>query len=726
MCFCAPGCYASFTMKKLLPVFFILTIFSSSSKNLLAQVKPSKNDTAKHSLNEITVSSRYYRKYKLDKTSNTLKLKTPVLQLPQNIQEIDKSVINDQQAISINESITRNVSGAFRNNTADLYSPYIFMRGAAISTLRNGVDVSMIYIGPTPEDAELIDRVEFIKGPAGFINAIGDPAGSFNIVTKQPGGLNPNQISFIAGSFNLYRLSADLSGNLDKNQKWQYRLNALGQKAKSFQKYSFNDKFLVDPVLKYNISDHSSVTAEYIYQKQQYQQYLLTVFSPYGFASLPRDFSITDPNKKPETATENNAFLTYHYDFNTKWQLTTKATFAQDNPEGNYFFVSAYNKATPNLIQRRVTYEKFYSNVYAAQAFINGGFKTGGITHQVLGGLDYNRKNFLAYSGFNDKNANPALYPLNPDHPVYGISFDSNVKSGKLADIATNKSAIEYGAAYAQDELQLLNNKLRITLAARLTAAKSSVAIPTISSVANTVLTPRFGLSYSVLTDFTAYALFDQTYTPQSGISIGGGVFAPLKGKNLEAGLKKDWFGGKWNSAFSVYAITRDNVIVSDPATNLQSQIGQTKTSGLEFDLKGEIVKGLNAVINYAYTDSYIANDANKNLIGLPTPYRVKHIQNTWLNYHLPALKGVSLSGGYQLQAGRIGRYPQDGSLPIANIFRVDGGVGWSNAHYAVNGLINNIFNRFNYGTAWTRPVGMYAYVPYPPREFRLNLSYNF
>lgn len=173
---------------------------------------------------------------------------------------------------------------------------------------------------------------------------------------------------------------------------------------------------------------------------------------------------------------------------------------------------------------------------------------------------------------------------------------------------------------------------------------------------------------------------------------------------------------------------------MTDPATNLQSQIGQTRSKGIEFDLKGEIVKGLNAVINYAYTDSYVSDDANKALIGLPTPYRVKHIQNTWLNYKLPFddLKGFSISGGYQLQAGRAGRYSQEDNLNIAPIFRLDGGLGWSNNRFSVNAIVNNILNRFNYGSAWVTPVvvkpttGLYAYVPYPPREFRLSVGYSF
>ncbi|GLU54411.1 TonB-dependent siderophore receptor [Dyadobacter frigoris] len=711
---------------------FLFAAFLLLSNVSFAQKKDKstlESDTTSRELNEVTISSKYYQRYKIDNVSGSLKLNKALLLVPQNIQEIDKSIIRDQQAINVNESITRNVSGTIRNNTADFYGPLIFMRGAGISTLRNGMDISMIYYGPLPEDASIIDRMEFIKGPAGFMNAIGDPAGSFNIVTKNPTGVRSNNISFTAGSFNLYRLTGDFDGSFGKNKKWQYRLNVAGQKAQSFQKFAFNDKVVVQPVIRYNINSKSSLTAEYIYGKQSFQQYLVTVFSPYGFGSLPRDFSITDPNKKPAQANENNGFLTYRNQLSDKWQFTAKATYARSHLDGNYFFVSAYNKTTPNLIQRRLTYERFNSSVYALQTFVNGQFSTVTITHHVLASFDYNRKNFLGYAGYNDPKANPALYPLDALNPVYGITFDSNERTGKLSDIATNMQFIEYYAGYVQDELNLLNDKLRITLAARLTSSKNSVSLPKPTSVSDVVVTPRIGLSYSIVKDLSVYGLFDHTYTPQSGISATGGVFEPLKGKNLEAGLKKDWADGKWNTSVSVYQIIRDNIIVTDPNNNnFQSQIGQTKSKGVEFDLKGEIFKGLNAVVNYAYTDSYISKDANESNVGLPSPYLVKHIQNTWLNYKLPVkkLNGLSVSAGYQFQAGRKGRYSQDGNLPISNLFRVDGGLGWSNSRISVNGVVNNIFNRFNYGSAWTRPVGLFAYVPYAPREYRITVGYNF
>ncbi|QJD97682.1 TonB-dependent receptor [Mucilaginibacter robiniae] len=723
--------------------FFLLLASTWLTTSAMAQAgKAVQKDTSfavkdsTHALKEVTVSSRYYKKYKHDKASNTLKVNTPLLQLPQNIQEIDQSIIADQQALTLIEGVTRNVSGATRNNNADLYASYVFMRGAMITPLRNGLDLSMIYAGPSPEDASIISRVEFIKGPSSYINALNDPAGSYNVLTKQPMGTNTHQINFTAGSFNLYKLSADLDGNLDKSGKWQYRLNAAGQKAKSFQKYNFNDKVVVDPVLRYNINSHSYLTAEYIFQTQRFQQYFATVFAPHGFASLPIDFSINDPNKKPYKSTENNGFLSYYNALSKNWQLHVNAAYARDHLEGTYFFVSTYDSTAVN-IKRRATYERLNTDVLAIQPYVNGVFSTGSIHHNFVGGIDINHKSFLAYSGFNDPTANPTLYFLNANNPVYGISFDANVRTGKLLDIATDQQAVSYQAAYVQDELGMFNNKLRLTVAARLTFSNTKVTkSPTKNSLGSTndvALTPKVGLSYSLMTDFSAYALFDQTFTPQSGVNVTTGeAFNPLKGKNLEAGLKKDWSNGKWNTTLSIYHITRDNVKVTDPSTNQQSQIGQTVSKGLEFDLKGEIVKGLNVVINYSYTDSHISKDANASRVGLTTPFRVKHIQNTWLNYKLPfaELKGFSISSGYQLQMGRAGRYEIE-NLHLAPIFRLDGGIGWSNNRFSVNGIVNNILNRFNYGSAWIAPsaanlVGVYAYVPYPPREYRISVGYNF
>lgn len=155
--------------------------------------------------------------------------------------------------------------------------------------------------------------------------------------------------------------------------------------------------------------------------------------------------------------------------------------------------------------------------------------------------------------------------------------------------------------------------------------------------------------------------------------------------------------------------------------------MGQTTSKGIEFDLKGQIVPGLNAVVNYAYTDSRISEDTNPANIGLPSPYTAKHVQNTWLSYALPLKKlpGFGLAAGYQYQAGRTGRFPQD-RAELANFFQLDGGLNWSNQRVSVNLLINNLLNDRLYGAAWGRPIGLFTYVPLAPRNFRLSVAYRF
>jgi len=121
-------------------------------------------------------------KYVADYPSISLRLKTPVLNIPQNIQIVTKQVLQDQQIFDILEGVTRNVSGARRMEHWDNYA-LIFMRGSQIAAYRNGMNVTMSW-GPQPEDMGMVERIEFVKGPAGFMLSNGEPSGFYNVVTK--------------------------------------------------------------------------------------------------------------------------------------------------------------------------------------------------------------------------------------------------------------------------------------------------------------------------------------------------------------------------------------------------------------------------------------------------------------------------------------------------------------------------------------------------------------
>jgi iron complex outermembrane receptor protein len=152
-------------------------------------------------------------------------------------------------------------------------------------------------------------------------------------------------------------------------------------------------------------------------------------------------------------------------------------------------------------------------------------------------------------------------------------------------------------------------------------------------------------------------------------------------------------------------------------------QVGETSARGVDVDVMGQLFKHMNVVINYAYNDAKVENDVNKSLIGTPTPIRVKHIQNTWLNYELP--HSISVSLGYQYQGQRAERYATATQHKIPDFFRVDGGLGWKYKKFRVNMLVNNLLNKTLVVTPWYRN-GLYYWVAQPGINGRLSLGYSF
>lgn len=688
-------------------------------------------------LSEVKISSRYNKKYLVKDLSKTLRMNTPLLNLPQNVQEIGKEVIADQAVINLSDGITRNVSGVIRQEISNNLGPYIFMRGGLVSTLRNGIDLTPIYRGPVPEDAAIIDRIEFIKGPSLFMNSIGDPAGTFNVVTKQPTGSTHYSASMMLGSYNFYRSAVDLDGLLDKKGKLQYRLNAMGMKSESFVKYDFNDRLVVAPVIKYQINDQTELTAEYTYQKFNYGLMSPIIMTPNGFGTLPRDFTISEPDLNPYKPTDQSASLTFSHHLSANWSFTVKGGFMQNDNSGAYLWVTGVNKTNPQILLRNPKYDLTRAIVYSEQAYINGKVKTGFLSHQLVAGVDVNQKRFLADSYIEyDRLADKSLtyYPLDVNNPVYGAAVSNYTDPNEVENGNTNQT-INYASYYALDEITLLNDKLRLTFGGRVTTAQTHNMISGVSSnSSNSVFTPRLGLSYSINEELSFYYLSDKTFTPQAGTTapmangMGSKAVDPKTGMLHEIGLKKDWFDGKWNTTVSVYSLKRAGVLAADPDnTSYYTQIGESRSKGIDFDLKGRIVKGLNAVINYAYNDSKITNDVNKTLIGTNTPLFVKHIQNTWLTYDLPfqSMEGFGISVGYQYQAGRGGRYSTAVAYPIPDYFKVDAGIRWANKKVNVNMIVNNVLNKNLIGTPWLRN-GLYYWIPQAPANVRLSIGYNF
>jgi iron complex outermembrane receptor protein len=697
----------------------------SAISNIAITLKASDKE-----LNAVVITGN--KKFRTGRVSNSLRLTTPILQTPQNIQVITKGIINEQQSFDMLEGIQRNVSGAQKMEHWDNYA-LINMRGSQITAFRNGLNVKMPW-GPLTEDVSMVDRIEFVKGPAGFMLSNGEPGGFYNVVTKKPTGVTRGEVGFSLGSFDLYRTTLDLDGKLSKDGKLLYRFNAMGQLKGSHRDFEYNNRYSIVPVIKYLVDDKTAVTLEYTYQFSQ----MNVIGSNYSFSSkryadLPRNFTTAEANLDPSRINDNSIIGTLEHRFNDDWKFTALLGFFKYDMKGQSLWPWGISTTNDSLMQRGISVWDALGLNKTGQMFVNGKLVTGSVIHNILLGADMGHKDYYAdwNQGSTLGNADFNIY-----NPKYGTVATSEIpKWDRSRDIW--ERGVRYNNAYtsfyAQDELAFFENRLRLTLAGRYTTNKD--INPYGGSSTNSRFTPRAGLSYSINEKTAAYFVFDQSFVANLGTDWQGNNFAPLTGENIEIGIKRDWFGGKWNSTVAAYRITRNNVLTTDlehpnPGTGqftFQRATGQQQTKGVEVDIKGELTRNLEAVINYAFTEAYITKDSDKSLVGNKVPGATRHIQNTWLSYKITEGKiaGLSFSLGYQYQAGRSSWYIFDKSeSALPDYFRLDGGIAYHNAKFGVNFNVNNITNKYLFSGA---PYGdMFYWQTEPGINTRLTVSYKF
>lgn len=689
-------------------------------------------------LDEVIVKSGL-NSYKTNKVSPSLRLQGPLLEVPQNIQVVTAKSLSDQQVISMSDGLIRNVSGAIRmEHWGDLYTN-ITMRGSQIQAFRNGFNVVNSYWGPLTEDMSFVDHIEFVKGPAGFMLANGDPSGLYNVVTKKPTGQTKGEASISLGSFDLYRATLDLDGKLSEDGKLLYRLNLSGQNKKSHRPNEYNDRYSFAPVISYQLDEKTKLTAEYTYQFAKMSDVgSFYVFSTEGYAKLPVDFTALPAGMPATRINDHSLLVNLQHDLNSAWTITSQIAYFNYKQQGTSMWPGAVNP--DGTMIRAASIWDAKSQMTMAQAFVNGNVQTGAVAHKILAGIDIANKSYFADWGqYHELDSVGAEF--NTKDPFYGRpvngypNFDYSTSLEARAVAGGGTIDQRYTGVYVQDELGFFNNKLRLTIAGRYTDVKQSEYGGDPRSARH--FTPRAGVSVSIDKNMSAYALYDQAFIPQAGRLADGGEVKPITGNNFEIGIKKDWAGGKWNSTISAYRILKNNELTADPnsppASGLSIVLGQKRAQGVEFDLRGRITNALHLVANYAYTDSRItevAEGVTALKVGDIVPGYAKHTANAWLSYkvHNGALKGTGVSAGFTYLLDRATYWDPspDGGAQLPDYFKLDAGLFWERDRIKITANVFNVLDEYLYTGSWYSWLSAYYWQTDAPRNIRLGINYRF
>ncbi|MDR2272753.1 MAG: TonB-dependent receptor [Sphingobacterium sp.] len=664
-----------------------------------------KQDTVfrSYNLKEVRVQQLRNTKVKSDTLSNTMKLQLPLLEIPQNIISISSGLLQSQGALELRD-VARNVSGVYfgYNSTPFDNSATVQMRGFMGYTTLNGMSRRFNY-GAAIDDEALIENVEIVKGPAGFLNSFGEPGGSVNIVTKTPKYKLLN-VSQSLGSFNFFRTTADL-GAAVKDKGLSYRLNLAYQHRNSYLDDLRTDKYTLAPVIQYNFSPNTFVLAEYnlIRGETKNGTAIVKVRNEADKLSGPIAVNYSAGVGLPRSYAQNQTARFYGvHKFNKSWQLTSQSSFLW-TPYRSWNMTSAgslVNFRDGDTTRRRSALSMGAGKTFSTQLFANGRVRTGTLSHQLVFGADYiNSKDSLS---LNNGTEQFVYLRSKPDNQVDATAVARTVRASRLDRNTFLKSV------YAYDNIDLLE-KLRLTLGARYTWYKSDQQSINAKGVVkpNTyhqkALSPRVALTYLMDKATTFYLLYDETFIPQTGQKaivnggnevVGSEAVNPEYGTNMELGVKRDFFNSRLYTGLSAFRTVKRNGIITDlEHEGFVKELGQVVSKGIELDLIGHVTDALSLVANYTFVDAVVTKNSDESLIGKQLPQTPQQIINTWIQYGFP-LKNkavLKLSVG---QSTLIKRSTSEKDLFIPDFTKFDAGLNYTHNRLSIQLIADNLTNR--------------------------------
>ncbi|GEO02461.1 TonB-dependent receptor [Adhaeribacter aerolatus] len=673
------------------------------------------------------------------------------LDMPQSMAVIDNKIISEQQASKLSDVI-KNVNGVALGTTRGATSETFFARGynlGANNIFKNGARSNSAVI---PE-ASTLERVEVLKGSAALLYGNVSGGAVINMVTKQPKFEYGGEVALRAGSFNLYKPIADVYGPITQNLA--FRLIGTYETAKSYRNSVESERFYVNPSLLYKLGSKTEILVQGDYLKNDLTpDFGIGTLASKIPISISRSAYFNTPwayNKVEQTTASVNV----NHQLNQNWKLNfvgSRQLFNRD-----YFSTERIQANARGDWGRNLTRSKIAEDYYTGQVNLTGTVKTGSISHTLLVGTDaesylntthtFNLK--TAYDSINI--LDPTKYIARTDMPV------SPIKS------RTETPTYRFGT-YIQDLISL-SNKFKVLAGLRWSYQKLAVAKiydvtsneVTKSTTATTrydrAFSPRVGLVYQPRTNTSFFASYSNNFTPNTGKDVYEQNLEASIIDQYEVGVKNDLLKDKLSVNLTFYKVINNNLaqqaqFLADGTTintdaNIKELTGQTTSDGIEVDVNGSIVEGLNFLAGYSYNFMRYTKTSGENgsyLEGERLVSNPAHTTNATLFYTLPytALKGlkVGVSGFYtgERNAGwntaHVVKYGKDGSVsrtlnyrlvPVSGFTTFDLSLGYSYKQLSFIGKLSNITNELNYYVHEN-----YSVNPIPPRQVVTTLSYKF
>ncbi|MEA5600356.1 TonB-dependent siderophore receptor [Nostoc sp. UHCC 0252] len=644
--------------------------------------------------------------YRVPEASGATRTDTPIRDIPQSIQVIPRQVLKDQQVTRLTDAI-RNVSGVVEGDTFAGTNDAVNIRGfdSFNPTFRDGFRET----GFTLRELADIEQIEVVKGPASVLYGNAEPGGIINLVTKKPLNIPYYAAEFSAGNFSYYRSAIDLSGPLDLDKTFLYRLNVAYENAGNFRDFVNSERFFFGPVFDLKLGDRTNLflNVSYINDERTFDQGIVAFGQ--GIADIPTSRFLGEPGDKRITEEVNVGYRLEHR-FNDNLTLRNAFRYASQDSFDYRAQPLEVDEETGELT-RNFRSNDDYDETYSLQTDLVGKFATGSIQHTLLFGLDLARQKS---DGSQRRLPNGLTPSINIFDPVYNLISRPGLSELTNA-VRDGNSKTETLGIYLQDQIAFSDN-FKLLIGGRFDTVDQNQfnrLSDTPTNQYDEAFTPRIGIVYQPIQPISLYASYSRSFTPNFAQSADQRFLDPERGTQYEVGVKVD-LNDKVSATLAAYEITKTNIAAPDPndPDNFSIPIGEQRSRGIELDISGEILPGWNIIAAYGYTDAEVTQSSdlpNALRVGSRVPKVPEHKASLWTTYQFLQgnLQGLGFGLGLFYLSDRIGgdipTNLADDTFTLPSYLRTDAAVYYKRDNWRAAINIENLFGTryfesFNFG----------------------------
>jgi outer membrane receptor for ferric coprogen and ferric-rhodotorulic acid len=578
------------------------------------------------------------------RTSAVTGLDMSLRETPQSVTIVDQSRIRDFNLTTVSDLLSQ-VTGV-NVEKVETDRTYYNSRGFDITNFQvDGVGLPLIWgIQFGDLDTVLFDRVETVRGANSMMTGTGNPSATINYVRKRPTRDFQLKAAAQYGSWNDYRLEADVSGPLVASGALSGRLIYANQDRDSYLDYYGVNRNVYGGLLAWDVSSRLTATVGYSHQDNRARGVL--------WGALPlfySDGSRVDYDRSASTSADwtfwnvrdQTAFGELEYRFDGGWRVKTIATYKRFNEYAKLLY--AYDAPDPvtglGVKGMSGIYPSRYRS-YILDTYASGPFRLFGRSHQLVVGGQVSESTGKEYEDFfGGEIAYPAVSQwgtVQVDEPPYPGEYLATDQSDWLKRF--------YAAAHLN-----LTDRLKTVVGFNALSLKSKgYSYGTDTPRDEEAVSPYLGAVYDLTPQVSLYASYTDIFNPQSEVDIDRQTLAAAHGRSYEAGIKSQWLDDRLYFTAAVFKSEQGNLAEFAGAfPNGQSYyVGvDTKVTGYELEAAGALTD--NWKVNAGWTELKIEDDA-----GDPTRlYLPRRTLKASTTYRIPELRNLTLGAAIRWQS---------------------------------------------------------------------------